>query len=95
MQNNTLYCKKDFNIWKNHPWETTLFREGRKYKYNEEYNNDFFVYYDENNSSPSKRGHRFYTGELKIHKLDHIKDYFCNLQEYRKLKLQKLNQYNE
>lgn len=91
MQDDMLYCKKDFYIWINHPWETLLFKEGKTYKYKIEYNNDFFVYYNEEHPDSKKRGYRFYTGELKIHNYNHINDYFCNLIEYRKLKLQKLN----
>lgn len=91
MQYNMLYCKKDFCMWKNHPLETRIFKEGRIYKYKEEYNGDFFIYYNENHTDSNKRGYRFYTGSIEYIKKNHVNDYFCTLQEYRKLKLQKLN----
>jgi len=85
MQNNILYCKKTFVTNK------ILFIKDHVYRYDVEDNKSIFVYYNEKSTKLDGRGYRFYI-DIEYKSEHNYKDkFFCSLQEYRKLKLQKLN----
>lgn len=91
MQNDLLFCKKDFNIWRHHPWQTIIFKAGNFYSYiKESEDGDIFVYYNKDAIDASKRGHRFYDGKLQLEHYDYRNEYFYTVKECRKLKIQKI-----
>jgi len=86
-----LICKKQFKRK-----GIIIFEVNKVYKYYGEYYgeyyNQIFLYYNESSSSLHERGYTFYTENLTNKFNFLISDYFCNLQESRKIKLDKLNE---
>lgn len=83
-----LICKQNFKRL-----DYTIFEEGETYKYFDDfyaYHTRIFVFYDEFATDNTKRGYTFYKNKEDNNFL--ISDYFCTLQEFRKLKLKKLNE---
>jgi hypothetical protein len=101
-----LYCKKDFVITHYNKSVINAFKVGNRYKYywDVSQEDDIFLFYDEYNYRADCRGFRFYwkvsdevfadTGDLTI-ECNRVYDYFYTEREYRKLKLEKINESNK